>query len=116
MIRQASFFYPFFVKPRSITTEVKELDKLGLENNTGYHHIFFDEMTGTETKSQNFMKTREDTMESIFIHEEAMKAQLALLAINFSSWRPDINRWLHSEDSETSLREMLQYVPCMLIH
>lgn len=55
-------------------------------------------------------------MESIFVHEGAMKAQLALLAINFSSWRPDINQWLHSEDSETSLREVLQHAPCTLIH
>ena len=55
-------------------------------------------------------------MESIFVHEEAMKAQFALLVINFSSWRPDISQWLHSEDSETSLREVLQYAPCTLIH
>ena len=55
-------------------------------------------------------------MESIFVHEGAMKAQLALLAINFSSWRSDINQWLHSEDSEASLREVLQYAPCTLIH
>ncbi len=55
-------------------------------------------------------------MESIFVHEEIMKAQLALLVINFSSWKPDISQWLHSEDSETSLREMLQYAPCTLIH
>ncbi len=55
-------------------------------------------------------------MESIFVHEEAMKAQLTLLAINFSSWRPDINQWLHSKDSEVSLKGVLQHAPCMLIH
>ena len=54
--------------------------------------------------------------ETVFAHEEVMRAHFTLLAINFASWKPDVKQWLHSEDSEGSLKELLQHAPCTLIH
>jgi hypothetical protein len=44
--------------------------------------------------------------------DAAIYAYLRLIEINMASWQPEIAEWLHSEDAEPSLRELLAVVPC----
>ena len=39
-------------------------------------------------------------------------AHLRLLALNFGSWKPEIDEWLHSKEAELPLQELLMHVPC----
>jgi hypothetical protein len=39
-------------------------------------------------------------------------AHLRLIALNFGSWKPEIDAWLHSKDAELPLQELLMHVPC----
>ncbi len=43
-----------------------------------------------------------------------INAHLRLIALNFQSWKPDVEKWLHSEEAEASLQELLAHVPCSL--
>ena len=35
-----------------------------------------------------------------------------LIQLNMESWKPEVNEWLHSEDAEPVLKELLVIVPC----
>lgn len=39
-------------------------------------------------------------------------AYQALIRLNLESYKPEVADWLHSEDAEPVLREMLANVPC----
>jgi hypothetical protein len=51
-------------------------------------------------------------MEREQLPDFAIKAYLDLVALNMGSWRPEVAKWLHSEDAEPSLRSLLAAVPC----
>ena len=46
------------------------------------------------------------------INAVAAQAYLELVALNMRLWRPEVANWLHSEDAESSLRQLLAAVPC----
>ena len=42
----------------------------------------------------------------------AINAHFRLMQLNFQSWKPDVEKWLHSDEAEASLQELLMNVPC----
>lgn len=42
----------------------------------------------------------------------AMLAFQQLMQLNWDSWKPEVAEWLHSEDAEPVLKELLLAVPC----
>lgn len=44
--------------------------------------------------------------------DAAVHAYLRLLELNLGSWKPTVAEWLHSEDAEPSLKQLLVLVPC----
>lgn len=55
-----------------------------------------------------------DTMdaEAIELPEAVIQAYLRLVELNLGSWKPQVAAWLHSEEAEPSLKELLIMVPC----
>jgi hypothetical protein len=51
-------------------------------------------------------------MDTIELPEAAIHAYLRLIELNFGSWKPQVAEWLHSEEAEAPLRELLAMVPC----
>jgi hypothetical protein len=51
-------------------------------------------------------------MESIELPEAAIHAYLRLIELNLGSWKPQVAEWLHSEEAEAPLKELLAMVPC----
>jgi hypothetical protein len=51
-------------------------------------------------------------MELANIPSAVINAHFQLMALNFGSWKPDVEQWLHSEDAQAPLRELLANVPC----
>ncbi len=43
---------------------------------------------------------------------EVIQAWQQLLQLNLESHKPQVTDWLHSEDAEPVLRQILAYVPC----
>lgn len=43
---------------------------------------------------------------------EVIQAWQQLLRLNLESYKPRVADWLHSEDAEPVLRQLLVYVPC----
>ena len=43
--------------------------------------------------------------------EAAVQAYRELLQLNWDSWKPEVAEWLHSEDAEPVLKELLAAVP-----
>ncbi len=41
-----------------------------------------------------------------------INAHMWLLALNFQSWKPQVEKWLHSAEAEEPLQELLAHVPC----
>ena len=41
-----------------------------------------------------------------------INAHIRLIALNFQSWKPDVEKWLHSVEAEESLQQLLAHVPC----
>ncbi len=41
-----------------------------------------------------------------------INAHMRLIALNFQSWKPDVEKWLHSVEAQESLRQLLAHVPC----
>ena len=39
-------------------------------------------------------------------------AHFRLMQLNFESWKPGVDEWLHSEEAEASLHELLLNAPC----
>jgi len=44
--------------------------------------------------------------------QAAVLAYQQLLKLNWDSWKPEVAEWLHSEDAEPVLKELLVAVPC----
>lgn len=44
--------------------------------------------------------------------QAAVLAYQRLLQLNWESWKPEVADWLHSEDAESVLKELLVAVPC----
>jgi len=42
----------------------------------------------------------------------AARAYLELVALNMRLWKPEVADWLHSEDAEAQLKQLLAVVPC----
>jgi hypothetical protein len=42
-----------------------------------------------------------------------IQAYQKLLKINFELHKPEVRAWLHSEDSQPELKEMLENLPCL---
>jgi hypothetical protein len=51
-------------------------------------------------------------MVTAYAPEAAIHAYRQLLQLNFESWKPEVYDWLHSEDAEPVLKELLAVVPC----
>ena len=46
------------------------------------------------------------------LNDLAISAYLELISLNLGSWRPEVEAWLHSEDSAPALARLLVSVPC----
>ena len=44
--------------------------------------------------------------------EAMLQAYTQLIQLNMESWKPEVTDWLHSEDAEPVLKELLAIVPC----
>ncbi len=42
----------------------------------------------------------------------SIQAYLRLMELNLGSWRPHVAEWLHSEEAEEPLKQLLVMVPC----
>ena len=42
----------------------------------------------------------------------ALLAYQQLMQLNLESWRPEVAEWLHSEEAEPVLKDLLVAVPC----
>ena len=42
----------------------------------------------------------------------SVEAYRQLMALNLQSWKPEVADWLHSEEAEVVLAQILLYVPC----
>ena len=51
-------------------------------------------------------------MDAVELPDNAIRAYLKLIELNMASWQPRVAEWLHSEDAEPSLKELLAIVPC----
>ncbi len=51
-------------------------------------------------------------MQREYLPTESIQAYLELLELNLGAWKPQVAQWLHSEDAEDSLKELLAIVPC----
>jgi hypothetical protein len=51
-------------------------------------------------------------METTELPDVAIHAYLKLIELNLAAWKPQVAEWLHSEDAELPLRELLAHVPC----
>ena len=51
-------------------------------------------------------------MLTAFAPEAAIQAFQRLIRLNMESWKPEVADWLHSEDAELVLKELLETVPC----
>ena len=50
-----------------------------------------------------------------YIPAECVEAYRQLMALNLQSYKPEVEEWLHSEEAEAVLAELLLYVPCPAI-
>jgi hypothetical protein len=50
--------------------------------------------------------------EPLELPEASIQAYLQLIELNLGSWRPQIAEWLHSQEAEEPLKELLTMVPC----
>jgi hypothetical protein len=51
-------------------------------------------------------------MDTTELPDAAIHAYLRLMELNMASWKPQVAEWLHSEDAEPSLKQLLVMVPC----
>ena len=51
-------------------------------------------------------------MDNIELTQASIDAYLRLIALNLGSWQPKVSAWLHSQEAEAELKELLQMVPC----
>ena len=48
------------------------------------------------------------------VPEAVIQAFQKLIQLNMESWKPEVADWLHSEDAEPELKELLEMVPCSI--
>jgi hypothetical protein len=53
-----------------------------------------------------------DTTDTTDLTVAAIHAYFRLIELNMASWKPQVAEWLHSEDAEDSLKQLLVLVPC----
>ncbi len=58
------------------------------------------------------MENDETQLIAGFGAQAAVLAYQRLLQLNWESWKPEVAEWLHSEDAEPVLKELLVAVPC----
>ncbi len=58
------------------------------------------------------MENDETQLIAGFGAQAAVLAYQRLLQLNWESWKPEVAEWLHSEDAEPVLQELLGAVPC----
>ncbi len=51
-------------------------------------------------------------MDTIELPEASVEAYLRLIELNLGSWHPRVSAWLHSQEAEATLKEILSLVPC----
>jgi hypothetical protein len=51
-------------------------------------------------------------MDTLEISQASIDAYLRLIALNLGSWQPKVSAWLHSQEAEAELKELLEMVPC----
>jgi hypothetical protein len=51
-------------------------------------------------------------MDTIELPVASIEAYLRLMELNLGSWRPQVAAWLHSQEAEAPLKELLTMVPC----
>jgi len=51
-------------------------------------------------------------MDNIELPDASIQAYLRLMELNFGAWRPQVAEWLHSQEAEAPLKELLTMVPC----
>ncbi len=51
-------------------------------------------------------------MLTAYAPEAVIQAYQRLIQLNMESWKPEVADWLHSEDAEPVLKELLAIVPC----
>jgi hypothetical protein len=49
---------------------------------------------------------------TIELPEASIEAYLRLMELNLGAWRPHVAAWLHSQEAEAPLKELLTMVPC----
>jgi hypothetical protein len=49
---------------------------------------------------------------TIEITQASIDAYLRLIALNLGAWQPKVSAWLHSQEAEAELKELLEMVPC----
>jgi len=47
------------------------------------------------------------------VPEAVIQAYQRLVQLNLELHKPEVAQWLHSEDAEPALKEMLENVPCL---
>lgn len=63
------------------------------------------------TSDMNMETTRQQ------LPAEALQAWYQLMQLNLTSHQPKVNEWLHSEDADPVLKQLLVNVPCVpLVH
>jgi hypothetical protein len=49
---------------------------------------------------------------TVELTQASIEAYLRLIALNLGSWQPKVSAWLHSQEAEAELKELLEMVPC----
>ena len=55
---------------------------------------------------------KEQEMTTANLPDPRILAYMRLMELNLASWKPQVADWLHSEEAEPSLKELLAIVPC----
>jgi hypothetical protein len=56
---------------------------------------------------------KEIDMVTAYAPESIILAYQRLIQLNMESWKPEVADWLHSEDAEPVLKELLAVIPCV---
>jgi len=47
-----------------------------------------------------------------YLPPASVQAYRQLIELNFQSWKPEVTEWLHSDQAESVLTDLLANVPC----
>lgn len=51
-------------------------------------------------------------MNAVELPASALHAYFKLIELNLAAWKPQVAEWLHSDDAQGQLKELLENVPC----